>query len=160
MTLSYLQPGLTLARGGSAPVDLVRSLQRDLRALGYKAAGIHGIFDAETERAIRALQIDLLKPSPLGDPGSGISRYNGAGGVRVSAVTGVLDQPLARSMAAMLAEIQYSEVPESDDHYNMDNARGRGPNPVHRSRRPLQNRRLLADSGASGDRPDRMAARG
>jgi hypothetical protein len=103
-------------------VDLVRSLQRDLRALGYKAAGINGIFDAETERAIRALQIDLLKPSPLGDPGSGISRYNGAGGVRVSAVTGVLDQPLARSMAAMLSETQYSEVPESDDPIG-DNSR-------------------------------------
>jgi hypothetical protein len=115
MTPSYLQAGLTVSRGGAAPLDLVRSLQRDLRALGYKAAGINGIFDAETERAVRALQIDLLKPSPLGNPGSGISRYNGGGGVQVSAVTGVLDQALARSMAAMLADDQYAAVPESDD---------------------------------------------
>jgi peptidoglycan hydrolase-like protein with peptidoglycan-binding domain len=122
MTSSYLQPGLTLARGGTAAPDLVRSLQRDLRVLGYKAAGIDGVFGPETERAIRALQIDLLKPTPLGDPGSGISHYNGAGGARVGAVTGVLDQALARSMAAMLSDSQFARVPESDDPSG-DNAR-------------------------------------
>ena len=114
----YLQPGLTLARGGSADPDLVRSLQRDLRFLGYKAAGITGLFDADTERAVRALQIDLLKP----DPGDAIARYNGVGGVRVSVITGVLDQALAGAMAAMLADTQFAGVPESDDPTG-DNAR-------------------------------------
>ena len=124
MVLRYQQPGLTLSRNGNAPEDLVCSLQRDLRALGYKSAGINGFFDAATERAIRALQIDLLKPAPPGLPASGMSRYNStdATGVRVTAVTGMLDQALARCMAAMLADPTFSRVPDSGDPRG-DNAR-------------------------------------
>jgi peptidoglycan hydrolase-like protein with peptidoglycan-binding domain len=113
MARPYQQPGLTLARGGNAQPELVRSLQRDLRALGYKSAGINGVFDQATERAIRALQIDLLKPA-LG-PAGGISRYNSVGPAVVTAVTGVLDQPLAQCMAAMLADAGFVELPESRD---------------------------------------------
>ena len=122
MASAYLRPGLTLARDANAPSELVRSLQRDLRALGYKSAGITGVFDIGTERAIRALQHDLLKPPALGDPTSQVSRYNGVGEVRVTGVTGVLDQALAHCIAAMLADTQYATLPESRDPAG-DNAR-------------------------------------
>jgi peptidoglycan hydrolase-like protein with peptidoglycan-binding domain len=53
MSRPYLQAGLSLSSAGPVEPELVRALQRDLRALGYKAAGINGTFDASTERAAR-----------------------------------------------------------------------------------------------------------
>jgi peptidoglycan hydrolase-like protein with peptidoglycan-binding domain len=121
MSRPYVQPGLSLSIAEPARPDLVTALQRDLRALGYKAAGINGVFDTSTERALRALQIDLLKLPTPGSAATTLSRYNGAGGSRVASVTGVLDQPLAQCMAAMLSDPQYTKVPESGDSVG-DNA--------------------------------------
>lgn len=117
MTLPYQQPGLTLSRAGSAQPDMVRSLQRHLRVLGYKGAGINGVYDNATERAVRSLQIDLLKPTQPAGSSSGISHYNSdaAGGARVTAVTGIVDQALAGCIGAMLADAQFAELPESDN---------------------------------------------
>jgi peptidoglycan hydrolase-like protein with peptidoglycan-binding domain len=123
MTLPYQQPGLTLSKAGGAQQDMVRSLQRHLRILGYKGAGINGVYDDATERAVRSLQIDLLKTAQSAGGSSGISHYNGAGGgARITAITGVLDQALAGSISAMLADAQFAELPESDNPGN-DNAR-------------------------------------
>ncbi|MDB6105601.1 MAG: hypothetical protein JWO52_5600 [Gammaproteobacteria bacterium] len=116
MTLPYQQPGLTLSRTGGAQPDMVRSLQRDLRILGYKGAGINGVYDNATERGVRSLQIDLLKTVQADGSSSGISHYNGtAGGARVTAITGVVDQALAGCISAMLADAQFAELPESDN---------------------------------------------
>jgi peptidoglycan hydrolase-like protein with peptidoglycan-binding domain len=118
----YVQPGLTLTRTGPSQPDLVRALQRDLRALGYKEAGIDGIFGPSTERALRALQTDLLKTVAPDKPDTGLSRYNGADGARVARIDGALDQPLAQCIATMLADADYTQVPESGDSIG-DNAR-------------------------------------
>jgi len=116
MSLPYQQPGLTLAQASGAPPDMVRSLQRHLRILGYKGAGINGVYDSATERAVRSLQIDLLKPAPSGSTSSGISHYNGFGGcARVTAITGAVDQALAGCISAMLSDAQFAELPESDN---------------------------------------------
>lgn len=123
MTLPYQQPGLTLSRTNGAQPDMVRSLQRHLRVLGYKGAGINGVYDSATERAVRSLQIDLLKPVQSDSSPSGICHYNGIGGSeRVTAVTGVVDQALAGCISAMLADTQLAELPESDNPAG-DNAR-------------------------------------
>src|SRR6187402_2077885 len=114
MALPYQVAGLTLSRGGNAQPELVSSLQHHLRALGYKGAGITGIFDVSTERAVRSLQVDLLKPT---------SRYNKvSGGARVTAVTGAVDQALAHCIAAMLADPDFEQLPVSASPAN-DNAR-------------------------------------
>jgi peptidoglycan hydrolase-like protein with peptidoglycan-binding domain len=124
MPLPYQKPGLTLSSASGAQPDMVRSLQRHLRILGYKAAGINGVYDNATERAVRALQIDLLKPaqSPA-TAGGGISQYNGfGGGARVTAVTGAVDEALANCISAMLADAEFAELPESENS-SADNAR-------------------------------------
>jgi len=121
MALSYQKPGLTLSVATEPQPDMVRSLQRHLRTLGYKAAGINGVYDGATERAVRALQIDLLKPPQKNAPG-GISRYNGiGGGARVTAVTGTVDEALANCLGAMLADAGYAQLPESANS-SSDNA--------------------------------------
>ena len=116
MSLPYQQTGLTLSKASNGQPDMVRSLQRHLRILGYKGAGINGVYDSATERAVRSLQIDLLKPAPSGGTSSGISHYNGmGGGARVTAITGAVDQALAGCISAMLSDAQFAELPESDN---------------------------------------------
>jgi peptidoglycan hydrolase-like protein with peptidoglycan-binding domain len=123
MTLPYQQPGLTLSTASGAQPDMVRSLQRHLRILGYKGAGITGVYDNATERAVRSLQTDLLKPAQSVSSSTGISQYNGfGGGPRVTALTGVVDQALASCIGAMLDDAQFAELPESDNPAG-DNAR-------------------------------------
>lgn len=122
MPLPYQKAGLTLSSTSGPQPDMVRSLQRDLRILGYKAAGINGVYDSATERAVRALQIDLLKPAQPNVPG-GISRYNGiGGGPRVTSVTGTVDEALANCISAILADSEFAKLPESDNATS-DNAR-------------------------------------
>ncbi len=59
--LEYRQDGLVLNKGGEGATDRqIRDLQRDLRRLGYLGSGIDGAFGAGTERAVKALQHDLL----------------------------------------------------------------------------------------------------
>jgi peptidoglycan hydrolase-like protein with peptidoglycan-binding domain len=116
MTLPYQQPGLTLSREGSSNPDMVRSLQRHLRILGYKGAGITGVYDSATERAVRSLQIDLLKPTQPAGSSGGISHYNGVGGgARITAITGAVDQVLVSCISAMLDDAQFAELPESSN---------------------------------------------
>src|SRR5882724_4462537 len=123
MTLPYQQPGLTLSTASGAQPDMVRSLQRHLRVLGYKGAGITGVYDSATERAVRSLQTDLVKPTQSVSGSAGISQYNGfGGGPRVTAITGVVDQALAGCISAMLDDAQFAELPESDNPAG-DNAR-------------------------------------
>lgn len=40
--------------------DVIRDLQRDLRALGYLKKGIDGKFGSGTETAVKALQYSLV----------------------------------------------------------------------------------------------------
>lgn len=121
MTLPYQKPGLTLSSASGPQPEMVRSLQRHLRTLGYKAAGINGVYDDATERAVRALQLDLLKPAQPNAPG-GISHYNGiGGGARVTAVTGAVDEALANCIGAILADAAFAKLPESDNS-SSDNA--------------------------------------
>jgi peptidoglycan hydrolase-like protein with peptidoglycan-binding domain len=60
LNLSHQAAGLVIKAGGANPRDLVIDLQRDLRRLGYLARGINGEFGASTEKAIKALQFDLI----------------------------------------------------------------------------------------------------
>lgn len=114
----YQQPGLTLQRGGPAPADAVREMQRDLRALGYLRSGIDGSFGDGTEAAIRSLQFDLLhntgSAASDGTAPVSISAFNGVAGPPVAAVTGILDQALASCMVAMLADPRITPLPCSD----------------------------------------------
>ena len=102
--LSFLQPGLVLQRGGEMTSQQVRDLQRSLRALGYLRGGIDGDFGSDTELAVRSLQIDLLvnDGTSCGGDGAapiGVLDFNRG---RVPAVTGIVDQGLARCIADML----------------------------------------------------------
>ena len=116
MALPYQQPGLALARGVKDPAR-VRSLQRDLRRLGYLAAGIDGVFLDGTERAIQALQYDLLNNHGRSshDDGSApvaVADYNRG---RVAVETGVLDQGLAACIADLLADAAFPKLPGAED---------------------------------------------
>jgi peptidoglycan hydrolase-like protein with peptidoglycan-binding domain len=113
-TLSYRRPGLALQKGGSAATPKqIRDLQRDLRRLGYLRGGIDGMFGGGTERAIKALQHDLLTrgDSPGGAPVD-IQEYNKA---RVVLVDGVCNRRLAGCISDMLDDPAYPELPAADD---------------------------------------------
>lgn len=114
---SYQVDGLTLSRGETANRDLVRDLQRDLRALGYLRAGIDGNFGPGTERALRALQFDLISAASYPDSGDGpppvpISDYNRG---RVTAVTGELNQTLAACIADLIDAPDVPKLPFATD---------------------------------------------
>jgi len=113
--LSYAQPGLTLSPSGT-PSQLVRDLQRDLRALGYHKSGIDGVFGAGTTRSVCALQYDLLSYAGNSSSGDGsapvvVQGYNQG---RVAAVTGLVDQNLVACISAMLDDTAYPKLPFSD----------------------------------------------
>ena len=60
-TRSYKKSGLILKRGSTtASKSQIKDLQRDLRQLGYLFRWIDGGFGRGTERAVKALQHDLL----------------------------------------------------------------------------------------------------
>jgi peptidoglycan hydrolase-like protein with peptidoglycan-binding domain len=103
MTLVYQRPGITIGSGKpNSPADVI-ALQHDLRALGYLKIGIDGIFGPDTERAIRALQCDLLNNDGSETDGRAavaMTQFNqGRDGKRVTAVTGILDAHLADAIA-------------------------------------------------------------
>lgn len=97
-----LKAGLDLA--------LVRALQRDLRALGYLGKGIDGDFGQGTERAVRALQYDLLHHA--GGNGAPLAIREYCGG-RVTAVTGVVESGLAACIDDMINATAFVKVPSS-----------------------------------------------
>jgi peptidoglycan hydrolase-like protein with peptidoglycan-binding domain len=127
VTLAYRKPGLTLRNDPSADPVLTKLLQRDLRALGYLRRGIDGVFGPGTEKAVRALQYDLINNfgDSRGDDGRApvaIADYNIVGGVRqVSTVSGVVDEASAACIEAMLADAKFPKLPFST-HPAADNA--------------------------------------
>jgi len=113
---TYLIPGLVLQPNSNFSVQ-VQALQRDLRSLGYHAGPLDGVFGPGTTKAIMALQYDLMNnagastsaPGEGAAPVSVMSYNNGA----VTGLTGILDQPLAGCIAAMLADNTFSQVSSS-----------------------------------------------
>lgn len=128
MTLAYQQPGLSISRTEPASIAIIKSLQRDLRALGYLRSGIDGNFGAGTERAVRALQYDLIHNTgdSRADDGRApvaIADYSVMGGVRqVTTVNGVVDQALVACIAALLADVRVPQLP-STQTASADNAK-------------------------------------
>ena len=112
--LSYRQPGLVLKRSGTAATERqIRDLQRDLRRLGYLKNGIDGVFGEGTERAVRALQHDLLMNEGKSTGGDGaapvrVLDYNRG---RVMQVTGEIDQALVECIADMLDDPNCPTLP-------------------------------------------------
>ncbi len=114
---SYHKRGLVIKRKGSGTVEQVKDLQRDLRALGYLRKGIDGAFGQGSERAVKALQHDLLSnhgdssandgPAPVA-----ISSYNQA---RVADPDGILDHNLAAVIGDMLGDDAYPKLPFSEN---------------------------------------------
>ena len=114
---SYRKKDLVLKRRGRGTRQQVKDLQRDLRRLGYLRSGIDGGFGPGTERAVRALQHDLLNlesrcPGRDGEAPVRIMDYNRG---RVVDVDGVVDQPMVACLAEMLDDRKFPKLPSSDN---------------------------------------------
>src|ERR1035438_10294716 len=112
--LSYRQDELVLRMGGTATVQQVMDLQRDLRKLGYLRAGIDGVFGLGTARAIKALQNDLLTnngSSRSGDDSAPVRLIDFNRGV--TSITGEADQSLVESISAILDDSRVPTLPSS-----------------------------------------------
>src|SRR5690349_16949602 len=119
MALPYQRPDISIGKGQpNAPSD-VRALQHDLRVLGYLQSGIDGAFGAGTDRAIRALQYDLLNNDGQGSDGRApvpLTSFNmGSAGARVKEVTGILDAALADAIADILSHPSVGKLPSAED---------------------------------------------
>ena len=68
----YRRAGLVLGRHTDSGDPRVKALQQDLRRLGYLRSGIDGNFGEGTERAVRALQWDLLHAVSRGSDGEAL----------------------------------------------------------------------------------------
>src|SRR5262245_33106538 len=115
MALVYRRAGLVLRRSALGADPLVTALQADLRRLGYLRAGIDGQFGEGSERAVRALQYDLLNAIAHGrdgEPPGSIKAYNRG---RVTSITGVCDQGLVACIEEMLADHRLPTLPRSED---------------------------------------------
>jgi peptidoglycan hydrolase-like protein with peptidoglycan-binding domain len=114
MTLTYRKAGLAK---GSADHDLIKALQRDLRALGYLRQGIDGDFGDGTRLAVCRLQHDLLNNNGSSTSGDGnapcaVRDFNNG---RVSAIDGVVAPGLADCIADLLAADAYPKLPSAED---------------------------------------------
>jgi hypothetical protein len=115
---TYRQSGLVLREGSSsASLQQVRDLQRDLRALGYLRRGVDGKFGSGTDRAVRALQHDLLHNDGRSRTGDGaapvrVIDYNRG---RVGQVTGAVDEALAACIGDMLDDKRFPKLPAAKD---------------------------------------------
>jgi hypothetical protein len=116
--LSYRKPGLVIRRfEHRANERQIRDLQRDLRRLGYLSSGIDGDFGSDTERAVKALQYDLLNndgASTRDDGCAPVSILDHNRG-RVVAISGAVDQGLVECISDMLDNPDYSTLPYSRD---------------------------------------------
>jgi peptidoglycan hydrolase-like protein with peptidoglycan-binding domain len=110
--LSYRRPGLVL-KPSPAVSTVVRDVQHDLRSLGYLKSGIDGVFGDGTSRAVRALQTDLLINDGNGKDGTAPIAIRDVNGGRVTAVTGVIDQPLVECISDLLDHPDYPKLPFS-----------------------------------------------
>lgn len=117
MALPYREAGLVLRRGTGAGLGDPRvvALQRDLRRLGYLRSGIDGQFGEGTERAVRALEWDLLHAVRHGADGEAPVSLRDFNRGRVTEVTGILDERLAACLEDLLTDDRVSALPRSDD---------------------------------------------
>jgi peptidoglycan hydrolase-like protein with peptidoglycan-binding domain len=114
MTLAYRNVGLAK---GSADHELIKALQRDLRALGYLRQGIDGDFGDCTRLAVCRLQHDLLHNDGSSTSGDGsapcaIRDFNNG---RVSAIDGVVAAGLADCIADLLAADAYPKLAGAEE---------------------------------------------
>ena len=115
---SYQRKNLVIARGSTRAGELqIRDLQRDLRRLGYLGGGIDGNFGRMSERAVMALQYDLLHNDGRsrqsdGDAAVRVLSYNRR---RVFDVTGTVDWGMAGCIADMVADPAFPCLPFADD---------------------------------------------
>lgn len=117
MVRPYQQADLVLAAGKQSEAALVRTLQRDLRCLGYLRAGIDGDFGRGTAAAVRSLQFDLLHNDGASTKDDGpapvaMSSYRKG---RVNAVTGEMDQGLAACLDDLIADGAVPKLPSAAD---------------------------------------------
>lgn len=98
-------------REGVGDPNLVKALQRDLRALGYLHHGIDGGFGKLSTEAVRALQFDLLYNQGTGAPVA-VTTYNKG---RVNTVTGIVDAGTAACIGDMLADTAFPKLPAATD---------------------------------------------
>src|SRR5690242_20057819 len=115
MALVYRRTDLVLRRGAPAAAALVTALQLDLRKLGYLRSGIDGQFGDGTERAVRALQFDLLHGSRDGDDGAAPVALRTFNRGRVTDITGILDERLAGCLEDLLGDPGVTPLPRSDN---------------------------------------------
>jgi hypothetical protein len=118
MARKYLKRGLVFGRGDSGIGEgVVRDLQRDLRAIGYLKQGIDGKFGTGTERAVKALQYELMNNDGRsrandGDAPVRVVDFNKG---RIVAVTGMVDQKLAGCLVDMADHPDFPLLPKADD---------------------------------------------
>jgi hypothetical protein len=103
-----------LGIGAAASRDLVRALQRDLRALGYLKSGRDGQFGQATAAAVRALQWDLIFNDGRGRDGNAPVAIQAFNPDRVSAVDGLMDERLAACVEELLDDPRVPKLPRSD----------------------------------------------
>lgn len=112
--VSYEKEGLILKKGKSNQTKkLVKDLQRDLRSLGYLKKGIDGAFGGGSERAVKALQYDLL--NNFGSNGKApviVVDYNKS---RVHDIDGEVNKRLAACINDMLSDENFCKVPFSEN---------------------------------------------
>ena len=111
----YRRAGLVLGRHTDPGDPRVKALQQDLRKLGYLRSGIDGNFGEGTERAVRALQWDLLHAVPRGSDGEAPVTLRAFNRARVTGVSGVLDENLAACLDEILTDPRVRPLPRSDD---------------------------------------------
>ena len=102
---------------GATNHELIKALQRDLRALGYLRQGIDGEFGSGTRLAVCRLQHDLLHndgSSTAGD-GNAPCAMQGFNRGRVAAIDGVVSAGVADCIADLLAADVYPKVPSAAD---------------------------------------------
>ncbi len=115
---SYKKPGLILKRNSdTASKPQIKDLQRDLRQLGYLYRGIDGGFGRGTERAVKALQHDLLNNFGKSSQNDGeapvaVIDYNKG---RVVEVNGVVDQKLVQCISDILDDKSYPKLPYAEN---------------------------------------------
>jgi putative peptidoglycan binding protein len=106
-----------LAKGSAADHELVKALQRDLRALGYLKQTIDGSFGSGTHLAVCRLQHDLLNndgssTSNDGDAPCAVRDFNAG---RVDLIDGVVSAGVADCIADLLAADAYPKLPSAAD---------------------------------------------
>jgi putative peptidoglycan binding protein len=115
MALVYRRPGLVLMRGGGPADPRITALQQDLRKLGYLRSGIDGQFGDGTERAVRALQWDLLHAVQRGSDGDAPVSLTAFNRGRIASVTGVVDEPVAGCIEDLVTDGRVPMLPRSND---------------------------------------------